>query len=222
MGKPMRIAQIAPLYEAVPPKLYGGTERVVSNLTEALVADGHDVTLFASGDSETSGNLARPASRCGTFSLETFSLEIRCDLPIRRVCATAVMPEPAVGGVSVTPRKRLRAATSGLRIIAADGAAARIGQPIARPSRSHAATVSRTRPRTVGNGSSLAPIARARVTASGPRRGTRTARDTKVRATRAARAIHGQSGCRSRRRCLQKRRSGPVHPPSRIRRPQRC
>ena len=59
----MRIAQIAPLHEAVPPKLYGGTERVVSFLTEELVALGHDVTLFASGDSETRraarGGLAR-------------------------------------------------------------------------------------------------------------------------------------------------------------------
>jgi glycosyltransferase involved in cell wall biosynthesis len=53
----MRIAQIAPLHEAVPPKLYGGTERVVSNLTEALVELGHDVTLFASGDSKTSAKL---------------------------------------------------------------------------------------------------------------------------------------------------------------------
>lgn len=53
----MRIAQIAPLHEAVPPKLYGGTERVVSFLTEELVALGHDVTLFASGDSETSATL---------------------------------------------------------------------------------------------------------------------------------------------------------------------
>ncbi len=53
----MRIAQIAPLYEAVPPKLYGGTERVVSYLTEALVDLGHDVTLFASGDSVTSATL---------------------------------------------------------------------------------------------------------------------------------------------------------------------
>lgn len=57
MGGGMRIAQIAPLYEAVPPKLYGGTERVVSWLSEALVNSGHDVTLFASGDSETSANL---------------------------------------------------------------------------------------------------------------------------------------------------------------------
>ena len=53
----MRIAQIAPLHEAVPPKLYGGTERVVSFLTEELVGLGHDVTLFASGDSVTSAKL---------------------------------------------------------------------------------------------------------------------------------------------------------------------
>ena len=53
----MRIAQIAPLHEAVPPKLYGGTERVVSYLTEELVALGHEVTLFASGDSVTSARL---------------------------------------------------------------------------------------------------------------------------------------------------------------------
>ncbi|TWB08377.1 glycosyltransferase family 4 protein [Gluconacetobacter diazotrophicus] len=53
----MRIAQIAPLHEAVPPKLYGGTERVVSFLTEELTAMGHDVTLFASGDSVTSARL---------------------------------------------------------------------------------------------------------------------------------------------------------------------
>ena len=54
----MRIAQIAPLTEAVPPRLYGGTERVVHWLTEELVALGHDVTLFASGDSVTSADLA--------------------------------------------------------------------------------------------------------------------------------------------------------------------
>jgi glycosyltransferase involved in cell wall biosynthesis len=53
----MRIAQIAPLTEAVPPKLYGGTERVVSWLTEELMSLGHDVTLFASGDSQTSAKL---------------------------------------------------------------------------------------------------------------------------------------------------------------------
>jgi glycosyltransferase involved in cell wall biosynthesis len=53
----MRIAQIAPLIESVPPRLYGGTERVVSQLTEELVRQGHDVTLFASGDSRTSADL---------------------------------------------------------------------------------------------------------------------------------------------------------------------
>ncbi len=53
----MRIAQIAPLVESVPPRLYGGTERAVHYLTEELVAQGHDVTLFASGDSETDGRL---------------------------------------------------------------------------------------------------------------------------------------------------------------------
>jgi glycosyltransferase involved in cell wall biosynthesis len=54
----MRIAQVAPLTESVPPRLYGGTERVVSYLTEELVRLGHQVTLFASGDSETSADLA--------------------------------------------------------------------------------------------------------------------------------------------------------------------
>ena len=53
----MRIAQVAPLWESVPPKLYGGTERIVSYVTEELVAMGHDVTLFASGDSETAARL---------------------------------------------------------------------------------------------------------------------------------------------------------------------
>lgn len=53
----MHIAQIAPLTEAIPPRLYGGTERVVSWLTEELIALGHDVTLFASGDSVTSAQL---------------------------------------------------------------------------------------------------------------------------------------------------------------------
>jgi len=54
----MKIAQVAPLTEAVPPKMYGGTERVVAYLTDALVSLGHDVTLFASGDSATRAKLA--------------------------------------------------------------------------------------------------------------------------------------------------------------------
>jgi glycosyltransferase involved in cell wall biosynthesis len=53
----MRIAQVSPLYESVPPKLYGGTERIVSYLTEELVGLGHEVTLFASGDSITEARL---------------------------------------------------------------------------------------------------------------------------------------------------------------------
>jgi glycosyltransferase involved in cell wall biosynthesis len=53
----LRIAQVAPLYESVPPQMYGGTERIVSYLTEELVAAGHDVTLFASGDSQTAARL---------------------------------------------------------------------------------------------------------------------------------------------------------------------
>ncbi len=59
----MRIAQVAPLYESVPPRLYGGTERVVSYLTEELVRLGHDVTLFASGDSETRARLVAACPR---------------------------------------------------------------------------------------------------------------------------------------------------------------
>ena len=55
----MKIAQVAPLMESVPPRLYGGTERVVSYLTEELVRMGHDVSLFASGDSITSAQLVR-------------------------------------------------------------------------------------------------------------------------------------------------------------------
>ncbi len=59
----MKIAQIAPLIESVPPRLYGGTERVVSYLTEELVRLGHDVTLFASGDSITGAELTPCCTR---------------------------------------------------------------------------------------------------------------------------------------------------------------
>lgn len=61
--KPLRIAQIAPLIESVPPAMYGGTERVVYCLTEELVRRGHDVTLFASGDSRTSAKLYSPVDK---------------------------------------------------------------------------------------------------------------------------------------------------------------
>src|SRR5262245_16676325 len=59
----LRIAQISPLYEAVPPQGYGGTERVVSWLTEALVAAGHELVLFASADSQTRAELVPCAPR---------------------------------------------------------------------------------------------------------------------------------------------------------------
>ena len=59
----MKIAQIAPLIESVPPRLYGGTERIVSYLTEELVKLGHDVTPFASGDSITSAELVPCCTR---------------------------------------------------------------------------------------------------------------------------------------------------------------
>src|SRR5262249_32094989 len=62
-GRPLRIAQVSPLYESVPPRLYGGTERVVAYLTDELVALGHDVTVFASGDSDTSAPLVAGAPR---------------------------------------------------------------------------------------------------------------------------------------------------------------
>jgi glycosyltransferase involved in cell wall biosynthesis len=56
-SRPLRIAQVAPLYESVPPSMYGGTERVVAFLTDALVELGHDVTLFSSADARTRATL---------------------------------------------------------------------------------------------------------------------------------------------------------------------
>jgi glycosyltransferase involved in cell wall biosynthesis len=62
-GSAVRIAQVSPLFESVPPKYYGGTERVVSYLTEELVRQGHEVTLYASGDSVTKAKLIAPCRR---------------------------------------------------------------------------------------------------------------------------------------------------------------
>src|SRR5204863_9599434 len=59
----MRIAQVAPLYERVPPLYYGGTERIVSYLTEELIRQGHQLTLFASGESLTDGSLVASCDR---------------------------------------------------------------------------------------------------------------------------------------------------------------
>jgi glycosyltransferase involved in cell wall biosynthesis len=75
----MRIAQIAPLYESVPPRLYGGTERVVSWLTEKLVALGHQVTLFASGDSVTNARLVpccKKALRLDSHCVDPFAAHV--------------------------------------------------------------------------------------------------------------------------------------------------
>ena len=66
----MKIAQVSPLFESVPPRAYGGTERVVHYLTEELVQQGHDVTLYATGDSQTSAQLravAPEALRIGSM-----------------------------------------------------------------------------------------------------------------------------------------------------------
>ena len=63
MSRPLRIAQVAPLFERVPPEGYGGTERIVSFLTEGLVRRGHAVTLFAAGGSHTRGRLVAPTRR---------------------------------------------------------------------------------------------------------------------------------------------------------------
>jgi glycosyltransferase involved in cell wall biosynthesis len=71
----MRIAQVAPLYESCPPQFYGGTERVVSHLTEELVRQGHEVTLFASGDSQTAAALEAPCE-------QALRLDARCRDPL--------------------------------------------------------------------------------------------------------------------------------------------
>jgi glycosyltransferase involved in cell wall biosynthesis len=76
-ASPMRVAQIAPLYESVPPRYYGGTERVVAHLSNALVQRGHDVVLFASGDSETLADLVP----CRAKALRLDENKLSWDLP---------------------------------------------------------------------------------------------------------------------------------------------
>jgi glycosyltransferase involved in cell wall biosynthesis len=71
----MKIAQVSPLWESVPPKLYGGTERIVSYLTEELVRQGHDVTLFASGDSVTDAKLEAPCYQSLRLNTGIFNRE---------------------------------------------------------------------------------------------------------------------------------------------------
>jgi glycosyltransferase involved in cell wall biosynthesis len=114
----VKIAQVAPLYESVPPRAYGGTERVVSYLTEALVEMGHEVTLFATGDSATSAKLVAmvpgglrldPGSpdplvwhtimmdtvlkSAASFDIIHFHTDV-LQLPLARACPTACLSTP--------------------------------------------------------------------------------------------------------------------------------
>ncbi|TMQ15269.1 MAG: glycosyltransferase family 4 protein [Candidatus Rokuibacteriota bacterium] len=79
----MRIAQVAPLFESVPPRRYGGTERVVSYLTDELARRGHDVTLFASGDSRTAARLVPVTERA--MRLEPTTHDLLCADTIREL-----------------------------------------------------------------------------------------------------------------------------------------
>lgn len=91
MRKKLRIAQIAPLVERVPPKKYGGTERVVYHLTEGLVANGHDVTLFASGDSLTSAKLVAPIKEALRLGRKSYSPVIVNMMMLSRVYEKMLM-----------------------------------------------------------------------------------------------------------------------------------
>lgn len=88
----MKIAQIAPLAESVPPALYGGTERIVSYLTEELVAMGHDVTVFASGNSVTTAELVPVCPRALQLSAEPYDAAAAQALQNR----TAVTARPGI------------------------------------------------------------------------------------------------------------------------------
>ena len=83
----MKIAQVAPLYEAVPPKLYGGTERVVAYVTDALVELGHEVTLFASGEAETTATLV--AGRDQAIRLDPAPLKSDVAAHLAMLCGSA-------------------------------------------------------------------------------------------------------------------------------------
>ncbi|HZS11855.1 MAG TPA: glycosyltransferase family 4 protein [Nitrospirales bacterium] len=85
----MKIAQVAPLWESVPPKLYGGTERVVSYITEELVRQGHDVTLFASGDSITAARLESVAPQALRLNTGIFNRDAPQVLQLERAFGSA-------------------------------------------------------------------------------------------------------------------------------------
>jgi glycosyltransferase involved in cell wall biosynthesis len=85
----MRIAQIAPLAEAVPPKLYGGTERIVCFLTEALIDLGHEVTLFASGDSKTRASLVPIVPQAFRLSRKAIDYAAACAVLLQKAADSA-------------------------------------------------------------------------------------------------------------------------------------
>src|SRR4051812_5529648 len=85
----MRIAQLAPLAESVPPKLYGGTERVVAWLVDELVELGHDVTLFASGDSRTKGELHAVWPRALRLGRKGPDPNAACAVPLEAIARRA-------------------------------------------------------------------------------------------------------------------------------------
>src|SRR5215204_7134627 len=89
IGISMKIAQIAPLYEAVPPKLYGGTERIVAHLSNALVELGHQVTLFASADADTRATLVPVRDQAIRLdpSLLHRTLPLTCPCCTSSICA---------------------------------------------------------------------------------------------------------------------------------------
>src|SRR4051794_34816788 len=85
----MRIAQLAPLAESVPPKLYGGTERVIAWLVDELVELGHDVTLFASGDSSTRAKLKAVWPRALRLGRKGIDLSAACALFVGAIAESA-------------------------------------------------------------------------------------------------------------------------------------
>ncbi len=114
----MKIAQIAPLFESVPPRLYGGTERIVSFLTEELVQRGHEVTLFASGDSVTSAELVPCSVRGLRLDAYAHAASAAEDRPtwtrvLEKLRAQEMPPAKAKQPKPATPTGRLTSTKSG-------------------------------------------------------------------------------------------------------------
>ena len=93
----MKIAQVAPLAERCPPRLYGGTERIVSYLTEELVRQGHDVTLFASGDLRTAARLVR----CSDMALR-LNPAVKDHMPYHLRCWMRCAGAPTISTSSIS------------------------------------------------------------------------------------------------------------------------